>query len=159
VSRHSPSRVAAWLLGRVVPESDRDPVLGDLAEEYALRARSSDRATVSRWYWGQVCRSIPRMLWDSIRPGRWLSTLGVALAAYILSNALEFGATVAIARVLAPKTPLFTVISLFVGLATLGFSGYLAARIRPAAATALAAIVMIVVAVLLVTMTGSVALW
>lgn len=159
MSHRSPSRFATWLLGRAVPEHNRDVVLGDLAEEYALRARSADSATVSRWYWGQVCRSISRVMWDSIRSGRWLSTFGVALGAYIFAGVLEFGATTAISRVLAPNTSVYTVVSLFVGLATMGLGGYVAAWIRPAAATALAGIVMLVVAVLMVTMSDSAPLW
>jgi hypothetical protein len=159
MSHPSPPRVATWLLGRAVPESNRDAVLGDLAEEYALRARSRDGATVSRWYWGQVCRSIPSVMWDAIRSGRWLSTFGVALGAYIFAGIVEFGATTAISRVLAPNSSVFTVISLIVGLATMTLGGYLAARIRPAAVTALAGIVMIVVAVLMVTVSGSAPLW
>jgi ketosteroid isomerase-like protein len=38
MSRHSPSRVASWLLAWAVPESNREAVLGDLYEEYALRS-------------------------------------------------------------------------------------------------------------------------
>jgi hypothetical protein len=52
--RHSPPRVATWLLRRLLPERDREVVMGDLAEEYALRARSASAWTVSHWYCGQA---------------------------------------------------------------------------------------------------------
>jgi hypothetical protein len=35
------------LIGRVVNERNREAVLGDLAEEYVLRVRSTDVSTVS----------------------------------------------------------------------------------------------------------------
>lgn len=133
--------MATWLLERVVPESNRDAVLGDLAEEYALRARSADSLTVSRWYWGQVYRSIPRMVWGSVRSGRWLSTLGVAIGAYIAAGALEFAGTAAISRLLAPDASVYTLLNVVVGLTTMGIGGYFATWIRPGAATALAGIV------------------
>jgi hypothetical protein len=159
MTRHSPSPVASWLLGRVLPERDRDAVLGDLFEEYALRARSAKPSTVSRWYWGQVCRSIPRMVWRRVREGQWLRTIGVAAGAYIASGTIEFIGTAAISRVFAPSARLLTVLSLVFGLATIMLGGYFAARIRAEAATALAGIVMIAVLILIVTKSGSAPIW
>ena len=98
MSHHSPAPMATWLLERVLPERDREAILGDLIEEYELRARSTTPWMVSRWYWGQVCRSIPRMVWGSVSRGRWLPTLGVAMGAYIAAGALEFAGTVAISK-------------------------------------------------------------
>lgn len=151
MSHHSPAPMATWLVERVLPERDREAIVGDLIEEYELRARSTAPWMVSRWYWGQVCRSIPRIVWGSVSRGRWLPTLGVALGAYIAAGALEFAGTVAISKLLAPAAPVFTVISLVVGLATMVIGGYFATWIRPGAATVMAGIVMIVVAVLMMT--------
>jgi hypothetical protein len=159
VSHHAPTLIATWLLERVLPERDREAILGDLIEEYELRARSTRPWTVSRWYWGQVCRSIPRMVWGSVCRGRWLATLGVATGAYIAAGALEFAGTVAISKLLTPDAALYTVISLVVGLTTMGIGGYFATWIRPGAGTVMAGIVMIVVAVLMMTMSGSAPLW
>lgn len=159
MSQHSPSPTATWLLQRVLPERDRDAILGDLIEECELRARSTTPWMVSRWYWGQACRSIPRMVWGSASRGRWLPTLGVAAGAYVAAGALEFAGTVAISKLLAPDAPVFTVISLVVGLATMVIGGYFATWIRPGAATVMAAIVMIVVAVLMMTTSGDASLW
>jgi hypothetical protein len=149
--------MATWLLERVLPERDRDAILGDLIEEYELRAQSTTPWMVSRWYWGQACRSIPPMVWHSV--SRWLPTLGVAMGAYIAAGALEFGGTVVISKLLTPAAPAFTVISVVVGLITMVIGGYFATWIRPGAGTVMAGIVMIVVAVLMATMRGSEPLW
>ena len=159
MSHHSPSPMATWLLERVLPERDREAILGDLIEEHELRAQSTTPWMVSRWYWGQVCRSIPRMVWGSLSRGRWLPTLGVAVGAYIAAGALEFAGTVAISKLLAPSAAVYTVISLVVGLTTMVIGGYVATWIRPGAGTVMAGIVMIVVAVLMMTMSGSAPLW
>src|SRR5207244_4303690 len=95
---------------------------------------------VSRWYWGQVCRSISQMAWGSVSRGRWLPTLGVAIGAYIAAGALELAGTTAISRLLTPGTRFSTVIDLVVGLATMVIGGYFATWIRPGAATVMAGI-------------------
>ena len=132
--------------------------MGDLAEEYALRARSASRPAVSDWYWGQVYRSIPPVVWRSVRGGHWLRTLSVAMGAYLAAGMVEFAGDLAISRLLAPDASVHDVLSMIVGLTTM-LLGYLAAWIRPGAATALAGIVMIGVAVLMVTKSGTVPLW
>ena len=159
MSHHSPSPMATWFLERVLPEGDREAMLGDLVEECELRARSTKPWMVSRWYWGQVGRSVPRMVWGSVSRGRWLPTLGVAMGAYIAAGALEFAGTVAISKLLTPDAPVSTVISLVVGLTTMVIGGYFATWIRPGAGMVMAGIVMIVVAVLMMTMSGSAPLW
>ena len=159
MSHLPPSPTATWLLECVLPERDRDAILGDLIEEYHLRAQSTTPRMVSRWYWGQACRSISRLALGSVGRGRWLPTLGVAVGAYIAAGALEFAGTVVISKLLAPDASVFTVISLVVGLTTMVIGGYFATWIRPGAGTVMAGIVMIVVAVLMTTMSGSAPLW
>src|SRR5262249_43603542 len=83
--RRQPPRMGCWLLGCLLSERDREAVMGDLAEEYALRARSA-----SLWYWGQVYRSVPSILWRSARGGHWLPALSVAMGVYIAAGAAEF---------------------------------------------------------------------
>jgi hypothetical protein len=157
--RRSPPRAASWLLGLLLRERDREAVLGDLAEEYALRAGSASRFTISRWYWGQVYRSAPRVVWCSVRRGGWLPTLGVALGAYIAAGAVEFAGDVAISRLVAPESPVLAVVAMIIGLSTLALGGYLAAWVRPGASTALAWIVMISVAGMMVTQKPNAPLW
>ena len=159
MSRHSPSPPATWLLERVVPERNREAVLGDLTEEYRLRAPSASPFAVSRWYWGQVCGTISHVLWTYVRGGEWLLTLGIAVGAYLAAGTIEFVGTVTIARLFALEAEAFIVVSLIVGLTTMVLGGYFAAWIRPAAAPAVAGIAFIVVAVLMMTMSDSEPFW
>lgn len=67
-----PPRLAEWLVQRSLPvdESEREAVLGDLAEEHAVIARRS-RARADAWYWGQTARSIlPNLQRRLTRPAR-----------------------------------------------------------------------------------------
>ncbi|MBC8089041.1 MAG: ABC transporter permease, partial [Phycisphaerae bacterium] len=56
-------RVARWLLSRVIVDGDRDFFLGDLAEEFADRARSGGSIAARVWYWRQTLHSA----WPLIR--------------------------------------------------------------------------------------------
>ena len=91
----------------------------------------------------------------NVGSGRWV----LLWVAYIAAGALEFAGTMAISKLLTPGAPVYTVISLVVGLTTMVIGGYFATWIRPGAATVMAGIVMIVVAVLIMTMSGSAPLW
>jgi len=159
VRDHSAPRIATWLLGCLLPLTDREAVLGDLIEEYAIRARSDPASMVDRWYWGQVYRSIPQAQWSAIRRGGAVTTLGTALAAFIAAGALEAATLAALAKVLGGDANQPTALSVVVGLATIVLGGHIAARIRPGAAQALAGIEMIAVVILMVTMTDSAPLW
>jgi hypothetical protein len=99
------------------------------------------------------------MLWCCFRAGHWLRTIGVAAGAYLAASTIEFIGNAAISAVLGPDARLFTVVSLLFGLATIVLGGYLAAWIRPGAATALAGIVTIAVVILMLTMSDSAPLW
>ncbi|PYS54729.1 MAG: hypothetical protein DMG13_07165 [Acidobacteria bacterium] len=87
----------------------------------------------------------------NVSSGRWV----LLWVAYIAAGALEFAGTMAISKLLTPGAPVYTVISLVVGLTTMVIGGYFATWIRPGAGTVMAGIVMIVVAVLMMTMSGS----
>lgn len=152
-------QVAKWLLERLLPEKDRNTIVGDLIEESALRARASTRIATAWWCWGQVARSIPLLLWSDLRRRRWLGTLGVAIAAYVSASVIEFVSTAVISRMFRPDAPLGTVLSVIVGLVTMALGGYVAAAIRQGAAPVLAGIILIVVGVLFVTMPNSAPFW
>jgi len=158
MSRHSPPAVASWLLETVVPERNREAVLGDLIEEFTIRTESDRPRAASLWYWEQVCRSIPRMLWTSMQE-EWLRALPIAISAYIAAGMLEFVVTTQISRLFSLGAPFDTVVSMIVGLTTMVFAGYIAARIRPAAATVVASIAFIVVAALMMTRSDTAPLW
>ena len=57
-----PPTLAAWLLGRLVPAKQRPEILGDLEENYRLRAERFSPAEAWAWYWTQVL-TIPIWLW------------------------------------------------------------------------------------------------
>ena len=159
MSNQSPARLDVWLLGHIVPEKDREAILGDLAEEYALRRTAESSIAVSCWYWGQVCRSVPLFAWQQVRRRRWLATLGIALAVYVAAGLVEFVTTFALAGIAAPDTPAGQIVSVIIGLTTLAIGGYVAARIRPAASIALAVIAAVVVALLIVASGARVPVW
>ena len=151
--------IAIWLLECLLPAGDRDAVVGDLVEEYALRAGASTRATVALWCWGQVARSIPLVLLSDLRRRQWIHTLGVAIAAYVAAGALESVGLAVISRLLHPDAGLAALLGVIVGLATIVLGGYVAASIRQEAAPTLAGIIFIAVAVLMVTISDSAPLW
>ncbi len=67
MNRYSPPAFACWLFQTVLPASYRGALLGDLIEEYTLRAESASPSAARRWFWGQVCRSIPFIVGSSLR--------------------------------------------------------------------------------------------
>jgi hypothetical protein len=79
MSRSSPPTFACWLLETVVPTPYREAILGDLIEEYTLRTESTSRFTASRWFWSQTCRSVPSMVWSSLRSRDCLISMSIAM--------------------------------------------------------------------------------
>lgn len=54
-------RLPAALLRLLVPDAERDEVLGDLAVEYRARAAASGAGPARRWLWRQVLASAPSL--------------------------------------------------------------------------------------------------
>ena len=50
---HSPSRIAVAVMSRLVPDDDRDQIVGDLTETYADRVAEGRRFN-ALWFWGQT---------------------------------------------------------------------------------------------------------
>jgi hypothetical protein len=157
VNPHSPPRLANWLLRWFIPAKDREEIMGDLAEEFALRVQSSDACR--SWYWGQTLRSIPPMAWKATRQGRWIRTFLVALGAYIAAGLVESVADAVLLKTVNPQSLLHTVLSLIIGLTTTAGAGHVAARFRSGAETVTAAFVLFAVTVLLAARVGEVPLW
>src|ERR1700689_1876793 len=101
--RNSPPALACWLLESVMPAPYREAMLGDLIEEYALRAESASPLGGSRWFWNQACRSVPSMVWSSLRSRDWLISMSIAMGVYIVLEVLEYGAHLAVSRWVAPQ--------------------------------------------------------
>jgi hypothetical protein len=147
--RNSPPAFACWLLASVVPAPYREAMLGDLIEEYTLRAESASPAAASRWFWSQACRSVPSMVWSSLRSRDWLISMSIAMGVYIIMGTLKFAADLTISKFAAPQQTTYVILAPIVFLATTSIGGCVAARIRRGATIFLALIVMITVAVLI----------
>lgn len=139
----SRSGLAGWLLGCVLPRRELEIIIGDLEEEYALRCRSTPDA--SRWYWIQVFRSLPPLLWAPVRRGGWLPTLGVALAACVVQALVELTTKLALVDLLPAGARSLDFLTLLVTLPSFTILSYLATRVFPGAATMLAGIVLFAV--------------
>jgi hypothetical protein len=124
-------------------------MLGDLVEEYAVRIESQSRFAASRWFWSQACRSVPSIVWCSLRSGNCLLSVSIAMGVYIFMGMLKFAADLMISKLVAPGQTMNVVLAPIVFLTTTAIGGCVAARIRRRATIFLALIVMITVAVLM----------
>ncbi len=145
--RNSPPAFACWLLGFVAPVPYREAMLGDLIEEYTLRAESASPLAASRWFWSQAFRSVPSMVWSSLRSRDWLISMSIAIGVYVIVGTLKLAADLTISKVVAPRPTTEVVLAPVVFLAFTSIGGCIAARIRRGATIFLALIVMITVAV------------
>ena len=62
----APPRVAAAILGALLPHAERREVIADLAAEFTYRAGESGPGAANRWYWKQLVSSAPaltRRIW------------------------------------------------------------------------------------------------
>jgi hypothetical protein len=53
-----PPSLAAWLVSRVTPEADREPLLGDLEEEYQRLRAAEGAARARSFYWMEALRAV-----------------------------------------------------------------------------------------------------
>lgn len=131
-------RSAVWIVGRLLPKADSDALLGDLAEEHALRRRGEAPPNEAWWYWSQISRSLGPLLWAAARRGRWIAALGVAMAVYALITFVESYSTALISKVFVSGSVAFTIGSLAFSPIAMAIGGYAAASIRRGAAAVLA---------------------
>ncbi|HEV8046150.1 MAG TPA: hypothetical protein VGP35_00360 [Terriglobales bacterium] len=147
--RCSPPAFACWFLESVLPNPYREAVLGDLIEEYKLRIESTSRFTASRWFWSQTCRSVPSIVWSSIRSGNWLISMSIAMGVYIFMGTLKFVADLMLSKLFSSQQMTHVILPPIVFLTTTAIGGCAAARLRRGATTFLALMVMITVAILI----------
>jgi hypothetical protein len=148
--------LALTLLRVLLPAPYREPVLGDLAEEYAIRARSGPALS---WLAGQICRSVPALLGMAVRRDSWLGTIGIGLAAWVAASMLESIAVAAASQWLGGRGLLVAVLSTLLGILSMAGGGYIAARFRRGAAIVMAALVFVVVVALMLTASQTYPLW
>jgi len=139
----TPPRTAERLLESLGAAPDfRDAILGDLAEEFALRAAHDGNGAARHWYYREAIRATPHLLWNGARSlrGRDVRHLaGVVLTSYVLLLvlALMIGGMVRgvmVALGVAPGSgpllqggPLFRVAAMMLGVITAMTGGYIAA--------------------------------
>jgi hypothetical protein len=124
-------------------------MLGDLIEEYNLRAESASPRVAAGWLWSQACRSVPSIAWYSLRSGNWLISLTIAAGVYIVMVMLKLAADLAISKLVAPQEATQVVLAPIVFLMTTAIGGCVAARIRRGTTIFLALMVTITVAILI----------
>jgi hypothetical protein len=154
----SPPHWPAWLLERLMPSRVLESALGDLAEEYAIRAQRVPSRAAGYWYWMQIGRSMPSLFGLALKNAGTLRTLAVAVGADLGAGVAEDLTNRAIG-IIALSDPARALAGVVVGLTAVAGAGYVAARIRPPAAPVLAALVFAVVVTLMITSGGSVPLW
>jgi len=148
--RHQLPHVALWILSRLVSEGEREPLVGDLAEEYALRASAVSSSAALKWCLRQVWASVPAVLWARLTRVPWISTIGVALLAYIAVGVVELTVNRATAYNPLGMLITFPMVVLIV---------YFAARLRRNAGLVLATLMLVSVTAMTLWGAESVPLW
>jgi hypothetical protein len=156
---HPVLRGVTWIFSWLVPNDHREALMGDLEEEYALRAKAGSSAAALGWYLKQILASISPLLWMRLTRAAWLSTLGAALLAYCAVAVVDF----MVKRVILSWTangvlPPYAV-GLVISFLTVVLIGYFAEQFRRRAAIVLGAMVMMTVVVMTMGMTGDSPLW
>jgi hypothetical protein len=151
--------LATWALSWLAPRSQREALLGDLAEEYALRASATSSSAAFRWYLRQVCTSAPPLLWISLTRAAWISTVGVALYAYIAIGVVEATVNWAIANSAAAPTVAYNPLGMFITFPMVVIIGYFAARLRRRAVFLLAAMMLLSVTAMTLWASESMPTW
>lgn len=142
VTRSASWRTTAWLMSALAGHVG-DAMAGDLAEEYALRASARSAASVSRWYWSQVGRSVWPLFWAAVRRGGWIAPLAVGAAVCGVVVLVVGGIDAAVGWLFAgrPHALEWTSFSGFVIATALG--GHFAARLQHGAPMVLAVLMVL----------------
>jgi len=150
-----PPRLANRLLDLVMSSRSKEMLVGDLTEEFHLLASTHPRRA-SRWYWSQVIRSVAPLLAAHVRSGLWLKTMGAALLGYMAVAVIVMSSDAAMSPLMKYGVQIYSAISLAVAWPAMMLGGYVAARLRPRAAIALACLAC-VMGVLSLAVTGDAA--
>jgi hypothetical protein len=151
--------LATWAFSWLAPRSQRAALLGDLAEEYALRASATSASEACKWYLRQLCTSAAPLLWSRLTRTAWIATLGVALCAYIAVGVVEFIVNWAIASSSATDTAAYDPLGLIITFPMVVLIGYFAAQFRRRAAIVLGAIMLLNVTAIMLWSTETMPAW
>jgi hypothetical protein len=135
--------LAAWILSRLAPYGESEALVGDLLEEYALRAATGPHSAALRWYLQQILVSGLHLMWTRFMRTAWLSTVAVALLAYTIVGVAEFTIKQTISK--AP------VINMLVTFPAVVLIAYFSARFRRGAPVVLAALMLVAVTIMTLT--------
>jgi hypothetical protein len=152
-------QATTWVFARFVPAAEREPIVGDLVEEYALRANASSSSAALKWYLQQVCTSAAPLLWARLRGVAWISTIGVALLAYIAVGVAETTVNWAISNRTATGAFAFKPLGLMIVFPMIVLIGYFAARFRRGAPVVLGAMMLLVVTLMTLLTSESMPPW
>lgn len=147
MKQQSPPTLAFCILEAVVPVSQREAMLGDLLEEFALQQETGSLKIASRWFWAQTWRSVLFLTWSAIRT-EWLLNICIAACVYALMEIVELVAGFIAGR-LSASTRTNIVLEPLVFLAITALGGCIAARIRDRATVSLALMVLVTIAALI----------
>src|SRR5262245_34752215 len=98
MSRSAKAGWRASILRSLAPDCDVEAMLGDLTEERASRRRRAPRSSHGPWYWGQVLRSTPELLWASVTGRGWPTTWGAACLLYVAAAAVQFASSAVLSK-------------------------------------------------------------
>ena len=153
---HFTLTVATWIFSWLVPKEFREPLMGDLAEEYSLRVKADSASAALKWYLRQICASIPPLLWARLTRATWLSTFGVALLAYFAVGVAQLLIRWAMPRSWVTAYNPLDLIFIFPMVVLIG---YFAERFRRRAAIVLGAMMLIAITAMTVGAAESSPLW
>jgi hypothetical protein len=139
------AQLATSLLSCVLPQQDVETIIGDLEEEYV--ERSQCRSERVSWYWIQVVRSLPTLLWLPIHRNGWRSTIAVAFVACAAQAAIEVGTGVTLFLLSSSDAWWSSGVALLVTLLSLVVVSYHGTRVRPGAAALIALTAVVATAV------------
>jgi len=146
--------VALWILSRLVPEREREAFVGDLIEEYSLRAREVSSSAALRWGLRQVGVSLPSLVWFRLTRSAWIATCGVAIVAYLAVAIVELGVNRAISNSSA-----YNPLGMLITFPMVVLIGYFAAGWRRGAAIVLGAMMLVTVTVMTLSAAESMPVW
>ncbi len=149
---------ATWALSRMAPRSQREALLGDLAEEYALRAKVHSPAAF-HWFLRQAGASVLPLLWLRVTQGKWLAITGIALLAYVAVGVVEFLVNWLITNSSTTGAVAYRPLGMLATFPFVVLIGYCAARYRREAALLLVAMMLLAVTLMTLTSTEIVPTW
>lgn len=145
-----------WLFSHLVPAAVREPLLGDLLEEHALRERMGSRGAALAWYLRQIALSTPSLLWIRITQMRWPATLGVSVLAYLTVGVAQVIVQWMIPRSSAPACHVLGGVLVF---PIVGLIAYLAEGLRHRAAWILSGMMLLAMTAMTLWVPENVPLW